>query len=511
GTFPRDFQRKYTELLASYQLSLQLNPQQIMTHYVNQVGMNGGAGHQGVLMADQQAFGRSLSELNELEQLYLVSTLKRGTMFKTENRYVSYHEVPYHREEIKKALLKQVQNWLSSGLLSKEEANVLETQQLRFNDEPTDMSLSVSTKEFLKRQMSGSQAKGKTFTAFLTRENQELVQTAVNKFEYHFRNVIDKNGYHLYSAAMVVDIESGKILGHHGGQGLSDLTSLSVGSPTGSLIKPFILLELMEDMKNPSSLKLYDGKVKGRFTPNNYSRRYSNQMKGINEIISKSLNAPMVNVRLLRDPIELFSDVEKRFARQGIAPDQFLDLGDPEKKGEYEVNYPLGSRNMTLFDIAQLYQTLFNDGMYKELMAYDQVYDPITMKNKKIPQKSAQIYDPVVTIILKDAMHHTMLSGGTGTHILHLLPGDRKLYAKTGTSDEAIHGYTVLSDGRLLVVSYVTYGKVVGDHLELNATPPIPHGSGVRSAGILAAQIYKEFKNTVSNDPALKLISKTKN
>ena len=88
-----------------------------------------------------------------------------------------------------------------------------------------------------------------------------------------------------------------------------------------------------------------------------------------------------------------------------------------------------------------------------------------------------------------------MLKGGTGTHITHLLPETIRFYAKTGTSDKAIHGYTVLSDGQLLIVTYVTYGKVTDEHLELNETPPIPFESGVRSAGVLAAYMYRAWED----------------
>ena len=76
---------------------------------------------------------------------------------------------------------------------------------------------------------------------------------------------------------------------------------------------------------------------------------------------------------------------------------------------------------------------------------------------------------------------------------VRMLPDGRRYYGKSGTSDNAIHGYTILSDGNILVVAYVTYGKVKENYLELNNTPPIPYGSGVRSAGVLAAYLYNAF------------------
>lgn len=76
-----------------------------------------------------------------------------------------------------------------------------------------------------------------------------------------------------------------------------------------------------------------------------------------------------------------------------------------------------------------------------------------------------------------------MQGGGTGTHFKNLLPKDITFYAKTGTSDKAKHGYTVLSDGETLIVTYISYGIVDHNYLKLGQYP-IPFESGGRSAGV---------------------------
>ena len=503
GGFPQDFQRKYTEMLSAYQLSLQLTPGEIVTQYFNKVGMIGGNGQQGVVMAGFTAFKRPLQELNQLEMMYLVASLKRSSKFKTKNEYIDYAEAADYAIEIKQALIAQANNWAQQGLIGPQELKVLKNQDLRFRDHALMAKIPITTKEFLKRQLPKTNRTGHTYVTTLNHENQMRMAKAVRRFKQHFRQYQKKSGFDLYSATLVVEVATGNILGHHGGQGVTDLATFAGGNPMGSVIKPFILLELLESNMASEGLQLYDGKIKGKFTPNNYSRRYSNRMISINEILSKSLNAPMVNVRQVTEPIALYRQIETKFATLGISEDAFLQIDNPDKSSEHEVNYPLGSRNMTLFDIAQAYQTLFNDGRYRELRVFERVYDPYRIKEDEVRHRQKPVYASKNAQIIKAALHHTMLKGGTGTHITHLLPKAPRFYAKTGTSDKAIHGYTVLCDGRLLIVSYVTYGKVTGKHLELNETPPIPFESGVRSAGVLAAYTYREWEHYYDNKPQI--------
>lgn len=499
GVFPQDFQRKYTEMLSAYQLSLQLTPEEIVTQYFNKVGMIGGNGQQGVIMAGLTAFKRPLRELNQLEIMYLVASLKRSSKFKTQKGFVDYAEAADFAIEIKQALIVQASAWEQQGLIEPQELKNLKSQELRFSNRTLMTNIPITTKEFLKKKLPVSERTGHTYVTTLNHENQMQMAKAVRLFKQYFLQSQKKSGYDLYSAALVVEVSTGNILGHHGGQGVTDLTTFAGGNPMGSVIKPFILLEMLENNVASKELRLYDGKVKGKFTPNNYSRRYSNQMISINEIISKSLNAPMVNVRQVTEPVPLYRHLESRFATLGIGEDPFLQLENPDKLSEHEVNYPLGSRNMTVFDIAQAYQTLFNDGRYRQLRVFKRGYDPYYLQDREIRHRQKPVYASENIQIIKEALHHTMLKGGTGTHIKHLLPKTPKFYAKTGTSDKAIHGYTILCDGQLLIVSYVTYGKVTGDHLELNDTPPIPFESGVRSAGVLGAYIYGEWKYDKDN------------
>ncbi|MBK9732382.1 MAG: hypothetical protein IPO83_14085 [Chitinophagaceae bacterium] len=300
-------------------------------------------------------------------------------------------------------------------------------------------------------------------------------------------------GFDLYTAAVVVDVKTGNVIAHYGSEGVTDLTQFAGGNPVGSIIKPFILLQMLEAGFKFDNISLYDGQIKGKRTPNNYSGHYSNTNVGINEILGKSLNAPMVNIRQVTDPLTLFNSVEEHFTDMNISNDNFLHLDDANRRTEHEINYPLGSRNMTLFEIAQAYQTLFNGGQCLQLSVFSSAYDPYKNTTQQFNQKQRQVYNHDNADLIATALNNAMQTGGTGTHIKSLLPQDVTFYVKTGTSDEAKHGYTVLCDGETLIVTYISYGKVENDYLKLGQLP-IPFESGGRSAGVLAADIYNELK-----------------
>lgn len=481
-----DVQRKFTESLSAYQLSCQSSTKNIVELFCNVVGFGGGNGHSGIMMASISTFGLPIDKLNYIEIMYLVSTIKYGDEIKTKRGLISCKDAKDYPNDIKAALLIQAESWYNKKLITKKELNMLENQELRFINKNYQTISATSTYAFLKSQIKKTNTETATYFSSITLNNQQCMLNAIKSFDIQFKR---KDDTILYSAALVVNVTSGKIIGHYGGSGVSDLTQLGDGNQMGSVIKPSVLLELLESGYKAEDIRPFDGKIKGKITPNNYDGKYSNKFVGIDTILAKSLNAAMVNIRELTDPITLYKRVEDRFSDMNIPKYLFLD--NPEKNDENEINYPLGSRNMTLFNIAQIYQTLFNKGYFKQLTVIDSVYDPVNNNITIYPQKERRIYSEENAQIIISALSHT-LEYGTCKHLKNILPQNRTFYCKTGTTDEYKHGYTVLFDGTTLIVTYVSYGIVVNNHLSLGVKP-IPFNSGGKSAGVLAALIYNEL------------------
>lgn len=484
-----DIQRKFTEALSAIQLSLQTPPEHIATMYCNEVGFNGANGHTGIMMASLSAFGLPVNRINNLEMMYLAATVKCGNKFKTSVGYVNYKDAIDYSDAIKSALLDQAKSWYDKNLISRKELNMLKQQELRFISNNYKTISATTTNTFLKNQIKVATTETATYFSSITQDNQQYILNAVKSFDVQFQKNSKESDTTLYSAALVVNVESGKIIGHYGGSGISDLTQLAGGNQMGSVIKPFILLEMLEMGYNAENIRLFDGKIKGKITPDNYNGICSDKYVGIDTILSKSLNVPMVNIREMMDAISLYKEVEDRFARMNIP--KYLYLDNPEKNQENEINYPLGSRNMTLFNIAQIYQVLFNNGYYKQLTVIDSAYDPVKNLIIRYPQKERRIYFEENCQTIISALSHTT-EYGTGSHLMDILPKGRSFYCKTGTTDKCRHGYTVLFSGTTLIVTYTSFGTVLNNHLSLGVKP-IPFNSGGKTAGVLAALIYNEM------------------
>lgn len=490
-SFPQDISRKFSEILASYQLSIRKTPAELVNYYVNSVGFAGGSGgNEGLLACALEIFNKPVEDLNPLELIYLVRTLKGGKNYVTQKDIlIPYSEVEEHKAEIKQDLLLIAKIWQEQGLLTKRDIARIRRSDLQFANSPAKTEITTTTREFLKKQLPSCYEK-KTFFCSISIENQQKLTSGIRKFENQFHKYRRSGSFDLYTAAIAIEVKTGKILGQYGGEGVTDLTTLYPGVQMASLIKPFVLLEMLED---GIEINLYDGKIAGKKTPENYNHKYSNKKVGVIEILANSLNSPIVNIREVTSPIALFNKVENQFTAMNIPHDPFLHIEDPKRKSEIEYNYGLGSRNMRLLDIAQAYQTLINNGKYVELNAIQTAFNPKTNELERLDSPTTrQIYGPEHVRVIKNALTHT-IHRGTASTIKPLLPTDREYYIKTGTSEDAIHGFCALSDGKILIISFLSYGKVINDRLELNRTPSIPLKSGGKTATVLAANIYNEF------------------
>ena len=285
--------------------------------------------------------------------------------------------------------------------------------------------------------------------------------------------MFSKNGSELQVAALVVEAYSGKIIGHFSSSEVLDYAN-EFTYPIGSLGKPAIILELLK-AGAPLDFRLFDGKVQSRKTPHN-SHGWSNRYVGLETILSKSLNAPFSNIYDLGlNPRSVFQNLEKDYASMNIA----IDTVGPNDC----YNYPLGLREMRVTDIAQIYQTIFNNG----------VFVPLTLAKNNDTVISKRVWDESHVRTVKNALHQTFeSSGGTLHRYKNDLPSGRTFYGKTGTSSRQKDFWSVISDGKTIIVSWASYGKQSNGTMSLGTEK----SWGASAAGLFAVLIYNELLKT---------------
>ncbi|MDL2231567.1 transglycosylase domain-containing protein [Porphyromonadaceae bacterium OttesenSCG-928-L07] len=480
--FPHAISRKIAELPSAFQLSVSQNADDITTWYVNLAGFHGGYnGAVGINSASLYVFGRPIHQLNLLEQLYLVRTLPRKQGLLTNVGEVKYFNIENYQNEVKTALLKKATTWYEEGLFTKKELAGMKRDSLRFINKPYRPDIAISTRLFFQNQL--VEYPDARYTTSITKTNQDKIRIAYDSYlnNRFYPPAYEKDNNRLYMSALVVNYRTGEVLGHFSNH-TEDLTNFFDGYPVASLIKPFVLLQLFEE---DIPINIFDGKIANKKIPKNQNREYTNTYVDEQTIIQYSLNT-ITNIREICNPLPIYQKIEANFEAMGIKPQN--------EHCEDVYNYPLGTnRSMTIWNIAQAYQTLFCDGTYMKLTAIPSVFDPQT-NTEKLLQKadSKKIYNPAHANKIKSAMTKTI--DGTAAPLKNILPKNQEFYIKTGTSSGNKHGYCVLADEEIMVVSWISYGKITNDKIILGQSP-IPHNAGGKSAGVFSALIYKQLIN----------------
>lgn len=459
SVFPRDLARKTTDQIGGYMLSLTETPEQIMTDYINVACFHSGKGYRGINSASLFAFGRPIGNLNKLEQLYLISTLPRSTYMIDSSAAKS--------ETIKKA-----KQWKNTKLIKKSEYNEINNCDIHFVNRPYISDISTGTRSYIKKHFKSVER----HDTYITLKNENALLEAYKKIKSS--NVYYKNGSELQVAALVVDVKTGHIIGHFS-SGLVDYNNFGQGYMIGSLGKPAIILEMLRKGASPN-LTLFDGKVGKRKTPANATHAWKNKQVSIKTMLSQSLNAPFVNICDVMPPKPVFESVE--FAYEAIGITAKYDLCSDI------YNYPLGNRMMTVFDVAQLYQTIFNGGTMIKLQS-ECLNDTSNLTKR--------IWSSEHIAVIKGALSETIKTGTMQEH-RNKLPKHKTFYSKTGTTSSGKpnwkggkDGWCVLSDGNILIVCWASYGKLNGNSIQLGTEPLF----GSSTAGLFAVKIYNELSN----------------
>ena len=479
--------RKYGEQLAAFQMMKSASPEEILMAYTNYSGNFWyEKDFSGLILASYAIFNKAPHDLNDLEMLLTVRTLKNGSELKElcKDRFGN-------KKEIKQHILSFFELIAEHSETDQKRLAAMQKMDLRFSRQ-NHLKRTTSLTNFLYKNRGGTARKfAIQYIASIKSANQIKLHEAVEQYAKRFRNHLNVKGYDLQLSLIAIDIETGLIeasLGNRKNSGaIANFTDYGVGFQCGSVLKPLVFLELFENYDFDENSTLFNGDLKEyKYNPSNFNSKFLNKEMSVGEVLKYSLNKAAVNYRVNANPLEVARHVEKKLSKIGIASNPSYSLGE---------SYILGTKTMTPLEVAQAYQMLFNQGSAVQLSPWKYIIDPHlqdTIYNFN-SIKTKPLYSVTEANKLKSLLKGAFEPGGTCHRLLKFLPKERQYYGKTGTTGKAKDGWTVLSDGKKLIAVWAGYVKNDKGFLKRKDAPAVPSKSGAGSAGILAAMAYTKL------------------
>ncbi|MFM2482142.1 penicillin-binding protein 1B [Celerinatantimonas sp. YJH-8] len=436
-TRKRTLWRKAQEAYMAVLISLRYSKDEVLETYLNEVylGQNGDRSVHGVGLASYFYFGRPVYDLS-LDQQALLVALVKGP---------SYYDPWRHPERAKERRDVVLRLMLQAGYLDAD-----------------------SYQQFLKRPL-GLVARGnmgyQRVPGFL-----ELVQ---NWLDGHLQNWRQASGLRIFTtlepiaerqaqqaadtrlkamhrpdlqvAMVVTDRHTGAIraiVSGRDGQLSGFNRALNAQRQIGSLIKPFIYLTAYENGHTPGEL-LDDSPLSipqdngQNWQPQNYDRKFRGPVM-LYQALAHSLNVPTVRLGMSLGLDKVIQTLDRAGLNQKIRPFPAMLLG---------------SVSLTPLQIAQVYQTLDGEGVYRPLYSVVAVTDNQDRNVYSHEDWHQRRWDELPAYqILFNLIQVSRI--GTGHSLRWRLP-NINIAGKTGTTDDLRDSWFVGADERQIVTTWV--------------------------------------------------------
>ncbi|MFM2486594.1 penicillin-binding protein 1B [Celerinatantimonas yamalensis] len=432
-TLWRKLQEAYMALLISWRYS----KQEVLETYLNEVylGQNGNRSVHGVGLASYFYFGRPVYDLS-LDQQALLVALVKGP---------SYYDPWRHPQRAIARRDVVLRLMLQAGRLDGATYQQLLHRPLDLVDRGAMGYQRIpgfveQVRGWLDTHLQNWQsASGLRIFTTLEPIAQRQAQQAVSQ---RLRAMHQKA---LQAAMVVTDRHSGAIralVASRNGDDTGFNRALNARRQVGSLLKPFIYLtayelghtpgELLDD--SPLSVKLANGQM---WQPNNYSRHFGPPVM-LYKALAESLNVPTVRLGMALGVNKVIDTLHQAGLMQPLKP------------------YPsllLGAVGLTPMEVAQIYQTIDGEGVYRPLYSVSAVvdqHDKVIFQHKDMPQRrfaSLPIYQVLFNMIQVSRI-------GTAHSLRWRLP-NISIAGKTGTTDDLRDSWFVGADERQIVTTWV--------------------------------------------------------
>ncbi len=446
-TDERSLERKINEALMAILLELRYPKEDILEAYANEIylGQDGSRAIHGFGLASRFYYNRELGELGVPETALLIALIKGP----------SFYDPRRHPERATERRNLVIDVMADQGIIDLAQAEVAKAAPLGVGEKggrPAGVypAFTDLVRRQLKRDYREEDLRSEGLIIFTTLSPtiQGQAERAVREGLPDLEKLRRFKRGTLEGAAVVVSAAQGEVLALVGGREADYAgfnRALEAVRPIGSLVKPMIYLEALNDPKkyniasplndNGVSLAIGDGKY---WEPKNYDGKTHGHVP-LYLALAKSYNLATVNLGL-----ELGLDrVIKRFQDLGV-----------QRKIEKVPAMLLGSISLSPVEVAQVYQSIAASGFRAPLRAIRDVLNTQGEPLNRYPLAVEPASSPQAAYLLTWAMRQ-VVQQGTATWLKTRLPKELEVAGKTGTTNELRDSWFAGFSGDKVIVAWV--------------------------------------------------------
>lgn len=443
----RTLWRKLKEAVMAIILESRYEKDEILEAYLNEVflGQDGERSINGFGMASVFYFNKPLSELKPHQVAMLVGLVKGP----------SYYDPRKHPDRAIARRNLVLNEMVDLGLLPEQQSIVAQRfgidispfKQVKSSRFPALLDL---VKRQLSRDYKEEDINSEGLNIFSTLD-YKIQTTAEKLFKQKLESLNKQYAIEpgkLQGAMLITRRESGEIvaiIGDRNPQFSGFNRALDALRPIGSLVKPAVYLTALSQPSNYTLISLLDDtaiSLKQRsgelWAPQNYDK-IEHGLVPLHSALAHSYNLATVKLGMELKVPNVKRTLEALGTTRPLKP------------------YPsllLGATPMSVFDVAQIYQTLAGEGFYSQLRSIQSVTSSEHSALQRYPLAVRQVANPSAVYLVNTAMQEAV-SSGTGRSAYQQISPDFKFAGKTGTTDDLRDSWFAGFSGDYLAVVWL--------------------------------------------------------
>ncbi len=442
----RTLKRKVNEALMALLVEWRYTKSQIIERYINTIflGQSGDRAIHGFGLAAQFYFDRKLADLNPAQVAMLVGMIPAPSAY---NPFRNAERAKKRRNVVLKAL--HDNGYISANevaLYQQTPLNVVKTKNQGASRYPafSDLLNRQLNKDYGRAYL---QQGGVNVYSTLDESIQQSAQAEFKAALAGLENEHKIKMGSLQGAMIILEPETGEIVALLGGRDAKTGNfnrALDAKRPIGSLVKPAVYLTALLNPARYSAMSFIDDAplsielpTAKAWQPGNYDHKYHGKVS-LQKALVHSYNIPAVKVGM-EVGLDAVATTLKR-------------LGITEALNQYP-SMLLGASNLSLYEVAQMYQTLANGGKLLPLTTVRSVANNDQQTLTRYQSKGEQMLNAKASFIVEN-MLHDVAQNGTARALKHLMP-ELALAGKTGTTNDYRDSWFAGFGGNYLAVVWI--------------------------------------------------------